>query len=133
MDNETLIERFLSSKRISVCGASQDRNKYGNKVLRALQSRGFEAIPVNPKVDDIEGLQTFPSLSSIPFEFDGVSIITPPSVTLGILDEIKDLGILRIWLQPGAEDSRVIDRIQYLELDAIYGGPCILVALQWMR
>lgn len=51
-----------------------------------------------------------------------------PQVTLGILQQAKDLGIPAVWLQPGAEDDAVLAYIKENLADrAIYGGPCILV------
>lgn len=50
-------------------------------------------------------------------------------VTLGILQQAKELDIPALWLQPGAEDSTVIAYINEHGLAdrVIYGGPCILV------
>ncbi|KAI0705035.1 hypothetical protein C8T65DRAFT_741015 [Cerioporus squamosus] len=56
-------------------------------------------------------------------------IITPPKVTLGILEKARELGVPALWLQPGAEDATVISYVKEngLEDKVIYGGPCILV------
>ena len=50
-------------------------------------------------------------------------------VTLGLLQQAKQLNIPALWLQPGAEDDSVKGYIQAngLEDKVIYGGPCILV------
>jgi enoyl reductase-like protein len=37
-----------------------------------------------------------------------VSIITPPVVTMELLEEAKKLGIPAVWLQPGTFDADVI-------------------------
>lgn len=36
------------SKTVAVIGASKDRNKFGNKALRAFESRGYTVVPINP-------------------------------------------------------------------------------------
>lgn len=50
-------------------------------------------------------------------------------VTLGILQQAKDLDVPAIWLQPGAEDEAVVKYIKENGLAdrVVYGGPCILV------
>jgi predicted CoA-binding protein len=50
-------------------------------------------------------------------------------VTLGLLQQAKELNIPALWLQPGAEDDAVKNYIRAngLEDKVLYGGPCILV------
>ena len=50
-------------------------------------------------------------------------------VTLGLLQQAKQLDIPALWLQPGAEDDAVKSYIHAngLEDKVLYGGPCILV------
>jgi predicted CoA-binding protein len=50
-------------------------------------------------------------------------------VTLGLLQQSKQLNIPALWLQPGAEDDAVKSYIREngLEDKVLYGGPCILV------
>jgi predicted CoA-binding protein len=53
----------------------------------------------------------------------------PEQVTLGLLQQAKELNLPALWLQPGAEDDAVKSYIHTngLEDKVIYGGPCILV------
>lgn len=49
-------------------------------------------------------------------------------VTLDLLKQAKELGIPALWLQPGAEDEKVIEFAkENLSDKVILGGPCILV------
>jgi len=131
-DENERIARFLSEGPWAVVGASADRGKYGNKVLRAYQAAGLSPVyPVNPRGGVIEGLEAFPDLASLPETPKGISIITPPDVTEAVVEEAAELGIERVWLQPGAENERTLVFAEHLELDVIAGGPCILVALSF--
>ncbi|MED5285047.1 MAG: CoA-binding protein, partial [Planctomycetota bacterium] len=56
-------------------------------------------------------------------------VITPPEVTRSILHDAADLGLRRIWLQPGAEDPAVLELADHLGLSLISGGPCLLVVM----
>jgi predicted CoA-binding protein len=128
---QELIEAFLNGAPHAVVGASTDRSKYGNKVLRAFLQNDRTVLPVNPKADKVEGLKSYPDLSSLPVTAHGISVITPPEVTETIVEEAAHLGIRHVWLQPGAENEQAISRGKELELNLIAGGPCILVTLRY--
>lgn len=125
------IEEFLKGRTYAVVGASNDRSKYGNKVLRCYQRAGFEVFAVNPKAGDVEGAPCFPDLLSLPKPVHGASIITPPPVTERVVEDAHTAGITRLWMQPGAESARAIERCRELGIDLIAGGPCLLVVLGW--
>jgi predicted CoA-binding protein len=125
------IAAFLAQERFAVVGASPDRAKYGNKCLRAVLQSHREVVAVHPRETEVEGVPAYPSLAAIPVPPQAVSVITPPRVTEAVLAEAASLGILHVWLQPGAEDAAVLARAAELGLDVIAGGPCLLVALHF--
>jgi predicted CoA-binding protein len=125
------IKTFLAGKRFAVVGASQDREKYGNKVLRVYQQNKLDVVPVNPTAAEVEELAAYPDLPSVPGNVDGVSIITPPRVTDQVVKQALALGIKNIWMQPGAESQAAIDLAKHAGANVIAGGPCILVALHY--
>ena len=129
MTMEEKIKTFFAGSRFAVVGASRDCTKYGNKVLVAFQQNDLPVFPVNPKADEVEGLQAYSDLTSLPESVDGVSIVTPPEVTERVVDEAIELGIQNIWLQPGAESPRAVSRAERAGVSIIAGGPCVLVAL----
>jgi predicted CoA-binding protein len=123
------IEDFLAGDSYAVAGASRDRSKYGNRVLRAYLHHGRRAIPVNPHEPEVEGLATVPDVLALPEAVHGLSIITPPRVTERIVDQALEVGIRRIWMQPGAESASAIARARAAGATVIAGGPCVLVEL----
>ncbi|KAG9042172.1 hypothetical protein FS837_011192 [Tulasnella sp. UAMH 9824] len=82
------------------------------------------------KESSLEEIPTLKTLKDLPSPTTtSVSIITPPKVTLGILQEAKALGVPALWLQPGAEDDEVRQYVNdNLSDRVILGGPCILVS-----
>jgi predicted CoA-binding protein len=122
---------FLAGKRFAVVGASADRGKYGNKVLRCYKQNDIEVVPINPTASEVEGLTAYPDLASAPGKFDGVSIITPPPVTERVVSEALRLGIKNIWMQPGAESESAIQAAEAVGANVIAHGPCILVSLRY--
>ena len=131
MDTQQQIEAFLAGSPHAVVGALRDRDKYGNKVLRAYLQNRRVVFPVHPILDEIEGLTTFRNLASLPQPIHGVSIITPPQVTERVVEEAAQLGIKHIWMQPGAESDRAVELAQQALMHVLWGGPCILVALHF--
>ena len=129
MSDQEKIDQFLNGDRYAVVGASQDRSKYGNKVLRAYQQRNLRAFPVNPKAKEIEGVPAYPDLASLPESVHGVSVITPPQVTESVVEQAGAAGIHNIWMQPGSESDVAISRATELGMNVIAGGPCLLVVL----
>ena len=122
-------EAFLSGASFAVVGASRDRSKYGNRVLRAYLAHGLKAIPVHPGEREVEGVPAVPDLAHLPERVHGVSIITPPDVSAGIVDQALRLGYRNLWLQPGAEDRAAVERARRAGARVLAYGPCVLVAL----
>jgi uncharacterized protein len=131
MSSQSKIQSFLAGKRFAVVGASTDRSKYGNKVLRCYIQNNIEAVPINPTAGEVEGLTAYPDLASTPGKFDGVSIITPPKVTEQVVNDALRLGIKNIWMQPGAESDSAIQAAEAAGANVIAHGPCILVSLRY--
>ena len=128
-DLQQRIDAFLAGAPHAVVGASTDRSKYGNKVLRAYQQNGRPVYPVNPKGGVIEGVPAVTSLRELPEPVHGISIITPPAITEQIVEDAAALGIRHLWMQPGAESARAIERGAELGLSVIGGDACLLVVI----
>ena len=124
--NET-IRDFMSEGPYAVVGASSNRDKYGNMVLRAYQQKGLEVYPINPRADFIEGIKAYPSLAAVPVKVRGVSNITPPKITEQAVEEAAAARAEFVWMQPGAESPEAIRKAESLGLKVIAGGPCYLV------
>lgn len=129
MDVQERIADFLSAGPWAVAGASTNRSKYGNKVLRTYLQRDLEVYAVNPRATEIEGVPCHPDLTSLPDGVQGLSIITPPAVTEALVEAAARKGIRKLWMQPGAESARAVRRSEELGLSVIWGGPCLLVEL----
>ena len=131
MTPQERIDEFFAGSPHAVVGASRDRAKYGNKVLRAYLQNHREVYPVNPTSEEVEGLATFPDLGSLPQPVHGISVITKPDVTESIVEQAAELGIKNIWMQPGAESEKAVKRAEQSGMNVIAGGPCALVTLQY--
>lgn len=129
MELDERIKTFLARGPFAVVGASNNRQKYGNKVLRVYQQRQLTVFPINPRQTEVEGIPCYPALAAAPEAIRSVSIVTPPAVSEQIVEEAAGLGIQYLWMQPGAESAQAIRRAEELGLVLIAGGPCVLVTL----
>ncbi len=123
------IAAFLASPAFAVVGASTDRTKYGNKVLRCYQQHGRKVFPVNPKAPEVEGLPAWPSLAKLPERVAAISVITPPAATEQVVRDAHAAGVKHVWMQPGAESDAAVRTAESLGMNVIAGGPCVLVVM----
>jgi len=123
------IQSFLASGPFAVVGASVDRSKYGNKVLRCYQQHGKEVYPINARAAEVEGVKAYPTLAALPVPVKAISVITPPAITEQVVREAAAAGVAHIWMQPGAESQAAIRTAESLGMSVIAGGPCVLVVM----
>jgi predicted CoA-binding protein len=129
LDVNQRIQAFLAGSPFAVAGASTDRSKYGNKVLRCYMQAKREVYPLNPAGGVIEGLTAYPSIAALPKPIHGLSIITPYPITEKLIEPAHAAGIKHLWMQPGAESAKAVKHAEDLGMSVISGGPCILVIL----
>ncbi|GLI38905.1 CoA-binding protein [Geobacter hydrogenophilus] len=129
MDTKEQLDLFFQSKAFGVVGASADRHKYGNKVLRVYQQKNLRVIPVNPREQEIEGVACVPSVMDLPGDVESISVITPPQVTEQVVEMAARKGIKNVWMQPGAESDAAIEACRRNGISVIADGTCILVVL----
>ena len=123
------IQQFLASPAFGVVGASTNRQKYGNKVLRCYLQNGRKAIPINPNEPEIEGIPCAATISDLPPDVESISMITPPDVTAKLVPLALEKGIKNIWMQPGAEHPEAVALCRERGINVIADGSCVLVVL----
>jgi hypothetical protein len=125
-DMQELIKEFMAQKKFAVIGATDNAEKYGNQVVKNLKARGYEVYPVNPRLKEVEGLKCYPALADIPVKVDVVDFVVPPGATEVILKQCKELGLNRIWLQPGSESEAAIAYCQENNMKVVH-SVCVMV------
>ncbi|EQB67662.1 MAG: CoA-binding protein [Thermoplasmataceae archaeon] len=92
-----------NSKNIAVVGISdkQERDSFG--VAKYLVSKGYNVIPVNPSLENWQGIKSYPNLSSIPknTRLDIVDIFRKPEAVGEIVEESIKVKPKAIWMQLG--------------------------------
>ena len=101
------MEEFLRKENvIAVVGATTSPEKWGYKIYMKLRDVFSRVYPVNPKHSDIMGDQCYPGLKSLPEKPDVVITVVPPEVTEKVVEVCGELGIKKVWMQPGSESVK---------------------------
>lgn len=114
-------------KIVAVIGASANRQKFGNRALRAYQAQGYTVIPINPHEATVEGLNAFKSVLDVPGPIDMATFYVPPAVGLRVIDEVARKGIGEVWLNPGADGDEVVARARSLGIKPVIA--CSIVGI----
>lgn len=99
-------------QRIAVIGISPKTNRPSHRVASALQSFGYQVVPVRPGVSEVLGEQAYASLTQVPARIDLVDVFRAPQHVDAIVDDCIDMNIAAIWLQDGVINEPAAVRAQ---------------------
>ncbi len=126
MTSKALVEDFLNQKKIAIVGVSHNKRKFGNAIHSELKKKGYENFPVNPKLNESEGDKCYPSLSSLPDEVDALIISVAPDKTKLVVEEAKNAGMKKIWIQRGSQSTEASKFCSEYNIEVV-SGECILM------
>jgi acyl-CoA synthetase (NDP forming) len=111
---------FFTPRGIAVVGATPNRLKGGNAILRniLLGYRG-SIFPVNPKYPKIEGLTCYPSVSAIPDPVDLAIVFVPAPLVPAAVEDCVDKGVRGVMIESGgfSETGPDGERLQKILVD----------------
>jgi predicted CoA-binding protein len=99
------IDEFFGLQRIALVGASRDEKHFTRAVMKAMKERGYQVVPVNPQVEQIDGERCFARIGEVTPAVAGAMIMTTPAAMDEVVRECQAAGIDHIWL--GGEGSTV--------------------------
>lgn len=121
------IDSFVSERVWAVVGVSTDRRKFGNIIFRDLRRAGYQVYGVHPSGEAVEGETIYRSLAELPEKPAVVDVVVPPKVTEEVVRECHELGLTRVWMQPGAGSRAAIAYCHDHGIEVIANGPCAMV------
>ncbi|KAJ9110389.1 hypothetical protein QFC20_002986 [Naganishia adeliensis] len=134
------MKTFLRAPKFAVVGASTDRSKWGNKVLRWYQERSLPVTPVNPTAAEVEGLKAVRDATEVPdLAKTSISVIVNPAIGLSMMQKLfagqPSTYPAAVWMQPGAESKSIEDFVKEKKIQdrVVMGGRCILVSGDGVR
>ena len=88
------IEALFYPRSVAIVGLPRGL-KTGKLFLLALQDQQFagDIYPVNPNVNEIDGLKTYPSVAAIPGPVDLAIVLVPSQHTLPVIKECVEKGV----------------------------------------
>ena len=120
------------SHTFAVAGVSQDRQKYGYEVFRALVESGYKVYPVNPKYTNVDEEPCYPSLPALPEKPDVVVSVTSPAVTEKVTEACAQLKIGTLWMPPETWSDKSIDTCNTHGIQEVH-ELCLVFALKSLK
>lgn len=115
------------SKVVAVIGASNNRQKFGNRAVRAFVREGYTVVPIHPSEANVEGLTAYRSVLDVPGTIDMASFYVPPEIGEQVIEEVARKQIKEVWLNPGSESDALVAKARSLSIAPIVA--CSIVAV----
>jgi predicted CoA-binding protein len=128
---ESLIRDFTGRRTWVLVGASNDKRKYGNRILRDLRGAGYIVYAVNNRETEVEGQPAYHSLADLPVKPEVVDFVVPPDQTEIVVRQCKALGLTRVWMQPGAESGAAIQYCHENGIDVVHDACAMTRKRRW--
>ena len=97
---------------VVVLGASDNPERYSNQAVVQLKDHGHRVIPVNPRLQELEGLPVKASLGEIAQPVDTLSVYLGPAASGGLRDDICALRPGRVIFNPGSENAELMAALE---------------------
>ena len=119
---------FLKNKSnsIALVGASKNPDKYGNKILKDLISKGYRVFPINKSEKEIEGLEVFKNVTDLKEIPSIINFVVPPNESRTVTNYLVSKGYDNFWYQQGAESQDISSYLKSLNKNFI-DDKCIMV------
>ena len=120
------ISALLAPKAIAVVGAGRTPGTVGHEVLRHLRDGGFtgQLYVVNPSADEVLGIASYPSVSSVPAQVDIAVLAIPAHQALGVVEDCAGAGVHGLvvisagFAESGKDGQRLEKRLLRLARDS---------------
>jgi len=109
-----LRELLRRVRRIAVLGIKDGADDDAFSVPQYLQARGYQIVPINPKLASVLGERAYASLAAVPGAVDLVDVFRAPQHLPAHVDEILALAKppLAVWLQLGIRHAESAARLE---------------------
>jgi len=103
MKKQEQINEFFNSKCFAISGVSRDKNKFGRLVYKTFTEQGKTVLPINPSIEDFDGIKVFSSIENLPMEVDAIVIVNNRNRSQELIYQAIAKGIKNIWIQQKSE------------------------------
>lgn len=111
-----------------VLGASPKPDRYSYQAVKLLHDRGYDVIPVHPKVSRIDQVPVVDDLRRIQGPVHTLTLYVGPARSGAMIEDILDSAPGRVILNPGTESRVLEDALEDARIP--YEHACTLVLLR---
>lgn len=113
---------------VAILGASDNRDRYAYMALVLLKEQDHQVFPVNPHLDQIDGIKVAHSLKELSQSIHTVTIYINKSHSDKVLADLIAVGPKRIIINPGAENEALGKAARSAGIEVI--SDCTLMMLR---
>lgn len=103
--------------------------KYGYELVCVFKDYEYKIFPINPKYDEIEEINCYPSLKELLEKPEVVITVLAPKNTVNVVPVVKEIGVNTIWFPPNCFDKNAIEKAEELHLNFV-SNVCPIVLLR---
>jgi predicted CoA-binding protein len=103
----SVIDDFLAQKRIAMVGISRQPGSFSVNLFEELCRRGYDVVPVNPKLKEVSGRHCFAHVQDIEPPVEAALLMTSSEVTEEVVHDCAEAGIRRVWMYRAAGKGAV--------------------------
>jgi hypothetical protein len=122
------VEDFLSHKRIAMAGVSRNPASFSVKLSEELCHRGYDVVPVNPNVDEVQGRRCFERGQDIQPPVGGVLLMTSPKATESVVNDCLEAKVPRVWMHratgKGSVSAEAVELCRGRGMAVVAGACC---------
>ncbi|MDG0866876.1 CoA-binding protein [Candidatus Lucifugimonas marina] len=123
---------LTESKTIAVVGISDREDRASKYVSEYMQREGYTIYPVNPRLDEWNGLKVYDSVAEVPAQIDIVNVFRRSSEVLPPARDAVVADAKVLWLQQGIFNEQAADIVDQAGIRAIMNS-CIMVEHKSMK
>ncbi|MBB5325645.1 putative CoA-binding protein [Anoxybacillus tepidamans] len=106
---EEIAEILQNAKRIAVVGLSNNPERTSYMIAKAMKDAGYEIIPVNPTIDEWEGIRAVKTLKDIEGHVDIVNVFRRSEHLPEVAREFAQIDADVFWAQLGVVNEEAYE------------------------
>lgn len=128
--SKAIIDHYLTStKTIAVVGLSDRTDTAAYRVAQFMQDKGYQIIPVNPKLagQTLLGQEVYARLQDIPFAVDMVNVFRRSEFLPDVARDFLETDAKIFWAQLGLENQEAENMLRAAGRDYIVMNKCLKI------
>lgn len=113
---------------VTIIGATEKKNRFAHKAMKALMQQGHEVSLVNPFKETIDGYQCFNSVTEIKEKINTITLYVNPARFRDHIEEVIQVKPERVIMNPGTEDAAMEKVLEEAGIKVLRACTLVLLA-----